>query len=45
MFLMRIRISIPPEVSVRRLRGELEELSSKHDLDIRLSPVQSASVD
>jgi len=39
MFVMRARISIPPEVLLTTLREEIEALESDQNLDIRLVPV------
>jgi glycine cleavage system transcriptional repressor len=45
MFVMKARIAVPSGLSVRKLRAELDELSSSHDLDIRLDPISVASGD
>ena len=45
MFVMKARIAVPAGLSARRLRAELDELSSEHDLDIRLNPISVAPVD
>ncbi len=45
MFVMKARIAVPAGLSVRKLRAELDELSSEHDLDIRLNPISVASAD
>ena len=42
MFVMRARISIPPEVSLATLREEIETLETEQNLDIRLTPVTVA---
>jgi glycine cleavage system transcriptional repressor len=43
MFLMRARVAVPPAVSVKKLRAELDELSAQHDLDITFSPISAAA--
>jgi len=39
MFVMKARLSIPANVSVKKLRTELDELSLEHDLDITLQAI------
>jgi glycine cleavage system transcriptional repressor len=39
MFVMRGRISVPPDVSLARLKEELESLEAEQNLDVRLTPV------
>lgn len=39
MFVMRGRISMPPEISLAKLREEIETLEADQNLDIRLTPV------
>ena len=45
MFVMRGRISIPPEVSLATLREEIEVLESEQNLDIKLIPVTVAPLE
>jgi glycine cleavage system transcriptional repressor len=45
MFVMRGRISIPPEVSLATLREEIETLEIEQDLDIKLTPVTVAPLE
>jgi glycine cleavage system transcriptional repressor len=39
MFRMRVRVSVPSNVPITRLREELEHVASQEDLDIRITPV------
>jgi glycine cleavage system transcriptional repressor len=45
MFVMRARISVPPEVSLTALREEVETLESEQNLDIKLVPVTAAPLE
>jgi glycine cleavage system transcriptional repressor len=45
MFVMRGRISIPPEVSLTTLREEIETLETEQNLDIKLTPVTVAPLE
>jgi glycine cleavage system transcriptional repressor len=45
MFVMRARISVPPEVSLTALREEIEILESEQNLDIKLTPVTAAPLE
>jgi glycine cleavage system transcriptional repressor len=45
MFVMRGRISIPPEVSLTTLREEIETLETDQNLDIKLIPVTVAPME
>ena len=45
MFVMRGRISIPPEVSLATLREEIETLETDQNLDIKLIPVTVAPME
>ena len=45
MFVMRGRISIPPEVSLATLREEIETLETEQNLDIKLIPVTVAPLE
>ena len=45
MFVMRGRISIPPEVSLAELREEIETLETDQNLDIKLIPVTVAPLE
>jgi glycine cleavage system transcriptional repressor len=45
MFVMRGRISIPPEVSLATLREEIETLETDQNLDIKLIPVTVAPLE
>ena len=45
MFVMRGRISIPPEVSLAALRDEVETLETDQNLDIKLIPVTAAPLE
>jgi glycine cleavage system transcriptional repressor len=45
MFVMRGRISVPPEISLATLREEIETLETEQNLDIRLTPVTVAPLE
>jgi glycine cleavage system transcriptional repressor len=45
MFVMRGRVSIPPEVSLASLREEIETLETEQNLDIKLIPVTVAPLE
>ena len=44
-FVMRARISVPPEVSLAVLREEIETLETEQNLDIKLTPVTVAPLE
>lgn len=43
MFLMRARLSLPPELSAAVLREELEALEAQQNLDVRLTPIAASA--
>ena len=45
MFIMRARITVPSTTSLSRLREELEDLESEHNLDIKLIPISVTQVE
>ncbi len=45
MFVMRVRISVPPSVSLASLREEIETLEAEQNLDVKLTPITVTQVE